>query len=93
MTTINVTQQHIDKGCRIQASNCPIALAIDELLKEPLQAWVCQSNIGIGAEGEERFRYQENTPESAKEFITRFDAGEPVEPFSFDLDIPAEFLK
>jgi hypothetical protein len=84
-TTINVTQEHIDKGLRRQCSKCPVALAIKDVCKPETYVNV-SSVIYVGG------KFSKAAPLDVERFIGRFDGSFSVEPFSFDLDIPAELL-
>jgi hypothetical protein len=81
-TLIRVTQQNIDNATawRIKATsddgislNCPIAQAIQEATGDDtirVGVWYCEGKP---------------LPSNAREFITRFDSGDPVEPIEFEL--------
>jgi hypothetical protein len=85
-TTINVTQEHIDKGKKISCSNCPVALAIGERVTTE-SVYVHPRFIYLG-----KLMTERDLPKEAQRFIRRFDGEKEVEPFSFDLDIPDELL-
>lgn len=75
---IQVTQQEIDNGTRQKASCCPVALAVS--LATQRDARVTADTI--------RFGWKVYiTPEPAASFIEAFDAGEPVSPFEFELEL------
>jgi hypothetical protein len=87
-TTINVTQEHIDKGKKGKCRECPIALAVQEK---------CISEISVGVISGAIFFDDDSHPASemaveAIRFVWAFDLNGKVEPFSFDLDIPDELL-
>lgn len=78
--TVNVTQKHIDEGWPRVCGKCPIALALKEnAWTQPMvthkQIWDCY-NYG---------KTISNLPPEACEFIEKFDKGEKVEPFSFEI--------
>lgn len=96
---ISVSAEDIARGEREECETCPIALAIRRVVPgtnvEVHYAWV-----GFG----DRYTWR-TTPENgdrmlvpqrvplpwkAREFVDRFDAGEPVEPFEFHLDVPED---
>lgn len=97
--TINVTDEHIKKGARSSCSCCPIALAVNELLKDNFRVRIGASQysiwpqyIAIADKDGAAFRdYYINN--RCLGFIHMFDLGYPVKPFSFQLEIPEEFLK
>ena len=77
---IEVMQEDIDKGERTACEFCPVARAVCRALGERLgYAKVDGFSIDLGVWPEEEYR----TPAVVNAFIERFDAGEPVEPFSF----------
>jgi hypothetical protein len=81
---VEVKQEHIDKGVPSNGCECPIALALGEMFPDA-QVLVCDGRIEVGFE-------VAAPPQEAKEFINDFDDGEPVAPFSFDLDIDTRLI-
>lgn len=77
---IKVTQEDIDNGS-VSAGFCPIALALDRTLGDPAPVIAVYENM-LEIDGE---FYA--IPAAASEFVRRFDAGESVDPFEFDLDL------
>jgi len=82
--TFNVTQEHIDRGVQDECDRCPVALAIAEQTPFPFGfveaygdyiMWSCVIDQYARA------------PFEVNRFITRFDDGLPVAPFSFELEI------
>lgn len=84
-TRIEVTQDDIEKGVAKNCSACPVARAITKKLRQGLVAGV-SSVLLIDY-------YKFRLSIEAFLFVIDFDKGLPVQPFSFDLDLPAEFLK
>lgn len=84
---IEVTQDDIESGTRYSASWCPVALAITRSLHrddEPEDVHVC--------EGTKQIQIGElllPMPDHVVTFARRFDGGEPVEPFAFELEMPS----
>jgi hypothetical protein len=76
---IDVTQQDIAMGEPKKCGRCPIALAIKRVVSGPVLVF----DESVWANGG-----QADLPTTAKDFVTAFDFGNPVHPFSFDLDIP-----
>lgn len=75
---IEVTQEHIDEGKKGSCACCPIALAAEAVgMDRPL---VMRSSILL-MELDIIYRL----PQIAKDFITTFDHGGPVQPFSFEV--------
>lgn len=89
-TTIEVKQHHIDiakaKRSQRNATSCPIARAMRE---QKIHFY------GVSQEGIEVNRNLENPlplPEQAITFIQDFDEGKKVKPFSFEVNIPEQYL-
>lgn len=74
---INVTKDHIRRGVRGSACDCPIALALKQTLithnVSVSSTAIVVNNIGFSVDKKDL------------RFIERFDAGQPVRPYSFDL--------
>lgn len=77
--TIEVTAEDIERGARIDPERCPIALACRRALPD-----IAVSVDGYGIDEYDLIP----TPDVAAKFITSFDTGKTVEPFSFELRIP-----
>ena len=85
---ITVTPLDIVAGARGEPCSCPIALAIRRQIpgSDPL---VTPEEVGIEWD-DRRVDYPAyDLPQEARDFIGRFDAGLPVDPFEFDLDYEA----
>jgi hypothetical protein len=80
---IQVTQQDIDRGKRGDDCWCPVALAINRWSGRNSSVDVDTVVIGIDTADGKPDEFL--TPPKIAEFIRRFDNGEPVEPFEFDL--------
>lgn len=87
MTTITVTAQHIAKGGRDSYRRCPVARAVSEALPGVELVAVDSARVSLGF-GWPQYR-EIDLPDAATRFIEAFDLGDPVEPFSFELDYPA----
>lgn len=74
---IQVTQEHIEKGQRFEPFSCAVALALKDSGFE--SARVSESEIVCDCD-------IFPVPSSVRAFVGRFDRGEPVLPFSFELD-------
>jgi hypothetical protein len=79
---IEVTEQDIAAGRRRQPSACPIALAVKRAYAVE-RASVAEYDIIVTRWCDRQFKWR--TPTPAASFIERFDKGEKVEPFSFEL--------
>lgn len=84
MTTINVTQQDIDSGIRGDCSLCPVARGVSRVF--PCETNVANYYMYVRDQSEGRWR-QAKLPDIAWAFITAFDAGLGVSPFSFEVDL------
>ncbi|MCI0537687.1 MAG: hypothetical protein L0Z50_20935 [Verrucomicrobiales bacterium] len=89
---IEVTQNDIDKGCEKDCLKCPVALAINRVLRKPYVCYVDIPLIRIRKGRSLDFVCEILTPEVAIDFIRAFDPGRDVSPFSFDLSIPEEYV-
>lgn len=81
---INVTQECIDKGKKRDYKFCPIALAavkdgIPELRVGKTTMTICCN-----------YEHRLVLPDTARDFISKFDQGEAVKPFEFDIEVPDE---
>ena len=77
---INVTKRDIQLGEKDNALDCPVALAVKRHLPSRC--------LQVGSETVTFDCGSIFLPESAREFIHRFDTGKRVKPFSFTLEIP-----
>lgn len=85
--TINVTQDHIEAGFPDNCHNCPVALALNRATGhkwtvEREYAGLMNSKTGTLMYPEVRVIF----PLSVREFTRNFDQGNPVSPFSFEID-------
>jgi len=80
---VQVTKDHIERGKRYSCMLCPVALALGEVTGE---TWVVQPTVCRSLTGWVNCLL----PVGATNRIQRFDAGEPMEPFTFRLTIPEE---
>lgn len=93
VVSVRVTSDDIASGKRKDACHCPVALALKRAYPE--------SEIFAGDDGE-LYTYQApaaprvrvaSLPPVANRFIEEFDDGYAVQPFSFTLDIPDQYLR
>lgn len=92
---IDVTNADISNGVRLECTSCPVALAIDKLLKPIFQASVHSGYIILYRHEFHNYNDAEvigSLDKSVRSFIKRFDINGYVEPFTFELDIPDKFL-
>src|SRR5690348_452339 len=81
---IEVTQEDIDKGLKGNCSACPIALAVNRTIPGA-NSTVSDMFNHVYCPGVSR--KNADTPDDAAWFISDFDDGKPVEPFSFTLTL------
>jgi hypothetical protein len=85
--TIDVTQDDIAIGFKQNCQACPVARACFRIL-----------GVDVSVNGDQVKDYEwphvleSDLPPEVGRWIGRFDAGWEVEPFSFDIDVPAEAL-
>lgn len=92
---ISVTKEMIDKARKTLCPNCPIELAILPKLKPGFSVNVYDEYFSVFKPKNYDYakdRYECPLPEEARLFVDRFDSEQDVNPESFDLDIPVEYL-
>jgi hypothetical protein len=77
MMKIKVTRRHIFEGVQGSWDSCPIALA----LRDELGVTNLEVGNGVIRCGKKKFKMSN----SADTFVGKFDEGEPVKPFTFEL--------
>lgn len=95
ITKIDVTEEHIKRGIRYQCNSCPVALAVGDKVTSYVKAGCTYIRLidPITRYGNDSLLKQYRTPKFVADFIERFDAGAETGPFSFELNIPQEYLK
>lgn len=79
---VKVTQDNIDRGARGDATECPVALALQDLgLQTP---WAGSTSLGFVVGND--VSWSSALPEVARHFINEFDRAQPVEPFEFSIE-------
>lgn len=82
--TIRVTQRHIDQGKRNCPYGCMVALAIEEAIPG---SWPTVDGatvlLSLGSQDS-----RIDLPAIARDAIDKYDDGQEVEPFQFDLEVP-----
>ena len=81
---VQVEQRHIDAGCKLDASNCPLAHAFKDAFPEFDSFCVYGKSVDISYEGWTKCCL---LPDSAGAFVTAYDAGKEVSPFTFDFTV------
>lgn len=92
--TVNVTQAHIDEGQKCSCGQCPIALALYEQHPPAKDCYWSVCTVGTllwrqltTVTWKTIAKY--SIPREARVFIRRFDVGNPVEPFTFEMEAEA----
>lgn len=101
--TIEVTQEDIDHGRPRDCRHCPIARATNRVLAEGFQASVTEifgkllirpvDSMSGDILRESRVWYPQPNPYRPCDWMHEFDAGHPVAPTAFDIDLPDEYLR
>ena len=82
--TVHVTQEMIDAGIPKTCISCPIQLAMRQIMDRDFFCEVNKVAVSVFNNACE-LQAEIHLPVTARNFIHRFDNGEPVEPFSFTL--------
>lgn len=90
LVKIQVTQEDINNGIKFKCESCPVALAIKRLLKPNVKVLVGDI-ISFMTNDSSEWK-DVVTPERVWDFLVQFDNKRPVQPFSFELDIPEDIL-
>lgn len=88
---LRVTQEHIDHGQRKDCDNCPIASAMTDMAKTGVLGKVGFSYMHWHREGQILFEC--NQPVPMYQWRLRFDRNLPVQPATFELEVPDNFAK
>ena len=81
--TIDVTQEDINDGKQKSYWKCPIALA---LKRKTGKDYFVSYMVSLSNDIESKLV---PIPPLAADFIRAFDAGRPVHPFTFEIELPA----
>jgi hypothetical protein len=94
ITTIRVTEEHIRKGRAKDCRACPVALAIEDVVRPDLMVWVDSKSVELIDPGlVECNVFGARITDEVADRIQKFDFDGIMQPFAFDLDIPQEFLR
>lgn len=88
IVTIDVTRDDIDQGVRTDCMQCPVARAIRRALGLDYDVSVGPSDMDLG----QHTYLSVLTPAHAAAFMGHFDAGHPVAPFRFELNVPDDLM-
>ena len=80
---IHIDQDSIDNGALNSRNSCPISLAVLKAKPEVFDVDVGTRQLTMFLSETEELCFR--LPEEALQFISDFDAGDPVEPISFRL--------
>jgi hypothetical protein len=83
LKTINVTAECIADGEKSRCDRCPIALAVQQAFPDHHLVFVNATSVRVYSPDE---WYRADLPDDGVEFVTLFDASEPVGPFTMELD-------
>ncbi len=91
MVLIKVTQYHIIKGHQKSCHFCPVALAIADVMKNTAMG---RKDVTVYTTSYFVGDYTAPLPAFVSNFIHNYDFNDIMgEPFEFELNIPAEYLK
>ena len=76
---ITITKSDIRKGVKCNFRFCPVAKALRRITK--------RRDVWVDLRGAKIKNWYYDLPEVARCFISDFDLGHPVQPFSFDLPV------
>lgn len=99
---IEVTAKDIETGQQCDCQNCPVALALQRVLKDGYTGQAYTNSVRIIYVDQWNLWRGESfsLPEKVVRFISLFDAGAvnseyeivELQPFTFELDLPKEYL-
>jgi hypothetical protein len=97
ITTIQITQGHISAGKPRSRKHCPVSLAINDHVQRDCEVEAKYDQAEIirdrrASQGVISADFVE-LPVEVGDFIEPFDGGETVQPFAFNIDIPASCLR
>ena len=81
---IEVTQEDIEQGWPSSTTHCPIALAVKRTLQREVEVYMASIVLSPASPYRQRIWVGE-----IKDFVRDYDAGWPVQPITFDLEIPS----
>jgi hypothetical protein len=83
---VTVTQSDIDAGVARECGRCPVALALARVVPAGLTVIVGCISATLLSGAPTLPSFHTEIPEIARDFISAFDEGRPVEPVEFFLD-------
>ena len=91
--TVNVTARDIINGLAAECYRCPVALALNRLLKKPYRAKVGSATVMYESITNSGNVYGPMMPLITSDFIRAFDANRNPLPFKFKMNIPKMVLR
>lgn len=85
-----VTKKHIQNGVPLDTYQCPVSFAIAEQFPQ-YQIVVGEKYIHFNQDQEVKLEIK--IPTSLRMKVYNYDSGIPMQPFKFELPLPAEFTK
>jgi hypothetical protein len=82
---VEVTEEDIRGGVRKACTVCPVARALNRATE---MIWWVPGGVGGFQDEPEVQPYWIDLPATVKQFIIDFDAGRPVSPIEFDIEVP-----
>lgn len=94
-TTISITQEDIDRGARGARFLCAGARAVNRVLADGFHCdfGYKSAHIFTGQRPHARAVHTFVLPQEAEDFVNQFDREMHVQPMTFEVWIPKEFLK
>ena len=94
LVEVNVTEDDIVKGIKGNCSQCPVALAVNRILKDRFFSAIGGLRVTISEYGMKDYDIHMSDSHELWSFVRQFDDYGPnyAHPFSFSLDIPEGFL-
>lgn len=93
ITTVDVTTPDIRHGVAQDCEECPVAQALERVVRADIRLAVRSGFVTFYQTPGDSAAVSIALPWAAREFVERFDEGLGVEPLTFELDIPPEFLR
>ena len=84
---VEVSEADINDGERYSTASCPVALAVKRVMGADYDVGVYASGVSFYPRRANAWARGANIPHEARGFIERFDAGEDVSPFVFNMEV------
>lgn len=98
MPLVKITTEHIERGKVRDCSKCPMALAIQEMLREEFKVNISVYDVSIHRGGnpdplDNHLEWAGSLTPGITGWIRRFDKSMDMPPAEFELHIPEQYLK